>query len=180
MARALRHIGRMMRALSILLGSAAATLALAFGAQAQPVDRILVQSTHPYWEVGILDKDLSTECARGKFNQLQSNRLKIVFKGPIGPAILGVAAGGFNLYDPNRRAQRDTSYFFFHDKTGDCEVYRFTKGDEQKKQGALPMDFSPYRAIIEDAYQGWKTDESVKNRPPGSNQAPPPPPPPKR
>jgi hypothetical protein len=166
MTGAVGHIAEMTRFLPALLNSIAATLALASAAAAQPVDRVLVQSTHPYWEVGVLDKDLSTECARGKFNQVQSNRLKIVFKGPIGPAILGVATGSFNLYDPNRRAQRETSYFFFQDKTGGCQVYRFTKGDDQKKQGALPMDFSPYRSLIEDAYQGWNTDESVQNRPP--------------
>jgi hypothetical protein len=115
--------------------------------------------------VGALDPELSSECARGNFNQVQPNRLKVVFNGSIGPAILGVATDAYNLYDPKRRAKPDTSYFFHRDKTGACEVYRFTKGDEQKKQGALPMDHSPYRAVIEDAYKGWRVDESVKNRP---------------
>jgi hypothetical protein len=133
-------------------------------AQAQN-SRILTTTNHPYWEIGALDADLSTECARGLFNQIQPNRLKIVFNGSIGPAILGVATNQFNLYDPKGRAKEDTSYFFFRDKTGACEVYRFAKGDEQKKQGALPMDFSPYRSVIEDSYRGWKTDESVRNRP---------------
>lgn len=127
--------------------------------------RILTTSSHPYWEVGALDQDLSTECARGNFNQIQPGRLKVVFNGSIGPAILGVATNQYNLYDPKAKAKVDTSYFFFRDKTGACEVYRFAKGEEQKKQGALPMDYSPYRSVIEDAYKGWKADESVKNRP---------------
>jgi hypothetical protein len=71
----------------------------------------------------------------------------------------------YNLYDPKGRSKKDTSYFFYRDKTGACEVYRFAKGDEPKKQGALPMDYSPYRSVIEDSYKGWKLDESVKNRP---------------
>ncbi|MBM3545312.1 MAG: hypothetical protein FJX54_00050 [Alphaproteobacteria bacterium] len=151
----------------ILLGALAFAW-LAESAHAQGSSRILTTSNHPYWEVGALDADLSTECARGLFNQVQPNRLKVVFNGAIGPAILGVATSQYNLYDPKRRAKNDTSYFFFRDKTGACEVYRFAKGDEQKKQGALPMDFSPYRSVIEDSYKGWKTDESVKNRPPAA------------
>ena len=137
-------------------------------AAAQTGDRVLVTSPHPYWEVGALDAELSTECARGVFNQIQPNKLKMVFNGSIGPGILGVATPQYNLYDPKGRAKKDTSYYFFRDKTGACEVYRFTKGDEQKKQGALPTDFSPYRSVIEDAYTGWKVDESVKNRPPAT------------
>ncbi len=148
-------------ALAVLLASGLGEAALAQGN-----DKVLTTSSHPYWEVGALDPDLSTECARGHFNQQQPYKLKMVFNGSIGPAILGVATNQYNLYDPKRRAQKDTSYFFFRDKTGACEVYRFAKGDEPKKQGALPMDFSPYRSVIEDSYKGWKLDESVKNRPP--------------
>lgn len=140
-------------------------LGVATAAHAQNSGKVLTTSPHPYWEVGALDPDLSTECARGSFNQIQPYRLKLVFNGSIGPAILGVATNQYNLYDPKQKAKGDTSYFFFRDKTGACEVYRFAKGDEQKKQGALPMDFSPYRPVIEDSYKGWKTDESVKNRP---------------
>lgn len=143
----------------LILGSASVAQAQQGGG------RILTTSSHPYWEVGALDQDLSTECARGNFNQIQPGRLKVVFNGSIGPAILGVATNQYNLYDPKAKAKVDTSYFFFRDKTGACEVYRFAKGEEQKKQGALPMDYSPYRSVIEDAYKGWKTDESVKNRP---------------
>lgn len=40
-------------------------------ALAQGNDRILTTSSHPYWEVGALDPELSTECARGVFNQQQ-------------------------------------------------------------------------------------------------------------
>jgi hypothetical protein len=148
----------------------AATIAGAGPSLAQN-SKVLSASTHPYWEVGVLDQALSTECARGYFNQIQTNKLKIVFQGPIGPAILGVATDIYNLYDPKKRAKKDTSYFFFRDKTGGCEVYRFAKGDEPKKQGALPMDFSPYRSVIEDAYGGWKLDESVKNRPQHPHQS---------
>ena len=143
------------------------TLLLGAAASADAADRVLTTSQHPYWEVGMLDRDLSTECARGLFNQMQPYQLKMVFNGSIGPAILGVATNQYNLYDPKGRAQKDTSYYFFRDKTGACEVYRFAKGDEQKKQGALPMDYSPYRSVIEDSYKGWKLDESVKNRPQG-------------
>lgn len=150
-------IGGIRLAALLILGGATAAHAQA--------SRVLTTSTHPYWEVGALDQDLSTECARGNFNQIQPGKLKLVFNGSIGPAILGVATPQYNLYDPKAKAKTDTSYFFFRDKTGACEVYRFAKGDEQKKQGALPMDFSPYRSVIEDAYKGWKTDESVKNRP---------------
>jgi hypothetical protein len=145
----------------ILLAGALALSAAPASAQ------ILATSVHPYWEVGLLDSDLSTECARGMFNQVQPYKLKMVFNGAIGPAVIGVATDVFNLYDPKGRAQKNTSYYFHRDKTGACEVYRFAKGDEQKKQGALPMDFSPYRSVIEDSYKGWKLDESVKNRPPG-------------
>ncbi|MSP49792.1 MAG: hypothetical protein EXQ95_10775 [Alphaproteobacteria bacterium] len=136
---------------------------------------MLSTSSYPYWEVGLLDADLSTECARGVFNQVQPYKLKMVFNGSIGPAILGVATDRYNLYDPRGRAKRDTSYFFHRDKTGACEVYRFAKGDEPKKQGALPMDFSPYRSVIEDSYKGWRIDESVKNRPPTRRPRPAPP-----
>lgn len=149
----------------LLSGALLLTMATVAPAMAQPSSQVLQTSPHPYWEVGALDQLLSTECARGNFNQIPPNRLKIVFNGPIGPAIVGVATDLYNLYDPKKRAKKDTSYFFFRDKTGACEVYRFAKGDEPKKQGALPMDFSPYRSVIEDAYSGWKFDESVKNRP---------------
>lgn len=162
----LRHMGRMRRVLLPLAALAISVLpGLGSPALAQNGDRILTTSPHPYWEVGALDSELSTECARGYFNQQQPYKLKMVFNGSIGPAILGVATNQYNLYDPKGRSKKDTSYFFYRDKTGACEVYRFAKGDEPKKQGALPMDYSPYRSVIEDSYKGWKLDESVKNRP---------------
>ena len=162
----LRHMGHMdRRACASALLAALVAGGLGQPALAQGNDRVLTTSPHPYWEVGALDPELSTECARGVFNQQQPYKLKLVFNGSIGPAILGVATSQYNLYDPRGKAKRDSSYFFYRDKTGACEVYRFTKGEEPKKQGALPMDFSPYRSVIEDSYKGWKTDESVKNRP---------------
>ena len=164
----LRHMGPMNRRIAILPAALAVVVLAGLGGPALAQSKVLTTSPHPYWEVGALDQDLSTECARGSFNQQQPYKLKLVFNGSIGPAILGVATNQFNLYDPRGKAKKDTSYFFFRDKTGACEVYRFAKGDESKKQGALPMDFSPYRSVIEDSYKGWKLDESVKNRPPTS------------
>jgi hypothetical protein len=151
--------------LKLFYGALAAAMAVAAPVLAQP-SKVLMSVRHPYWEVGTLDNTLSTECVRGNFNQIQTDQLKIVFTGPIGPAILGVATDVFNLHDPRKRATKNTSYFFFRDRTGACEVYRFVRGEEKRKQGAVPLDSSPYRSAIEDAYgTGWTLDESVKNRP---------------
>jgi hypothetical protein len=93
----------------------------------------------PYWEVGVLDQDLSTLCAMGRFNQADLFAFNYIFNGPVGPGVLGVAASGWNLSDPGRAAKPDSSYYFLRDRTTECLVYRWGPEEQKRKlQGYDP------------------------------------------
>jgi hypothetical protein len=156
--------------------AAALVLWTATSAAEDQRDIVVLTTDKPYWEVGIADAALSTECARGRFNQRDLYRLKIHFNGNIGPGTVGIATSDFNLVDPNRRAQPETTYFFYRDKTSDCQVFRFTAADQKRKLGAVPLDLSPYRQAIEKAYSGWTLEEMERRAAssPGAPTAPPP------
>ncbi len=107
----------------------------------------------PYWEVGVLDPALSTLCSNGRFNERELYSFRIVFNGPIGPGVVGVAKTGWNLTDLASAAKPDTSYFFYRDRTTNCQVFRWGPGDTPGKQGAGPLDYNPYRPLVEQSYQ---------------------------
>jgi hypothetical protein len=122
-------------------------------AAAQQHDVNMQMSKLPYWEVGVLDSSLSTLCANGRFNETQVYSYRIVFNGPIGPGVVGVAKTGWNLSDLAGAAQPDTSYYFYRDRTTNCQVFRWNSNDKPGKQGAGPLDYSPYRPLVEQSYQ---------------------------
>ena len=80
-------------------------------------------SKSPYWAVGKYDGRLSSACQRHAFNQVRDLRIDIGFDGKQGTAVVGVAAKGFNLYDPGGLAQPDVHYHFFNDGYSNCRVY---------------------------------------------------------
>ena len=89
---------------------------LATPASAAKTARTLVRSTHPYWDVGVMDPDLGRLCATGKFNEVEMNRFVARFSGPLGPGLLGIAKGtGLNLRDPGHKALKSEDYFFYQD-----------------------------------------------------------------
>ncbi|MCR9255462.1 MAG: hypothetical protein NXI16_05140 [Alphaproteobacteria bacterium] len=92
--------------------------------------RILQRTTAPYWDVGERSKVLSNLCSNGEFNQARRNRLVIEFVGDRGRGRLGIAQGKWNLRDPNRVSDPDTSYYFLKDGTTKCEVFYFGKAPE--------------------------------------------------
>lgn len=123
---------RALALLALLLPSGLA-LSPAF-AQDTSGAKVLMRSTAPYNDVGVLSPELSTLCTQGLFNQQTLNRLTIEFIGPVGAGVLGIAKGnGWNLSDPQGRADRTASYFFLRDGTSGCEVYYFTPAMKQKK-----------------------------------------------
>lgn len=133
---------------------AAVLVLLALGAaEAQQRDVNMQTSQLPYWEVGVLDSELSTLCANGRFNETNIYSFRIVFNGPIGPGVVGVAKTGWNLSDLAGAAKPDTSYYFYRDRTTNCQVFRWSAADQPKKQGATPLDFNPYRPLVEQSYQ---------------------------
>ena len=109
------------------------------GAQTVPFDSsgtsVIMRSTAPYFEVGELSPELSTLCSSGLFNQDKINLLVIEFTGPVGYGVLGVAKGtGWNLRDPQKRAERKADYFFLRDGTTACRVYYFTEEMKQNQR----------------------------------------------
>jgi hypothetical protein len=142
-----------------LLAGVALTMALVGAALAQQRDVNVSTSQLPYWEVGVLDADLSTLCSNGRFNESQLYAYRIVFNGPIGPGVVGIAKTGWNLYDIANAAKPDTSYYFYRDKTTSCQVFRWSSTDTPKKQGAGPLDFNPYRPLVEQSYQYRATQQ---------------------
>lgn len=95
---------------------------------------VLLRSTAPYWEVGRLSEMHSTLCAAGQFNQVRKHARALEFVGRGGNTVLGVAKGtGWNLYDPEGRADPEADYFFRNDGTTGCEVY-YHKPDPRGQQ----------------------------------------------
>ena len=83
-------------------------------------------SKQPYWRVGALDQALSKACRRGEFGQRKVRLLTIGFIGGRGKAQTGIAKNGWNLSDPNRLAQKNTTYHFFNQGYSNCRVYKAT------------------------------------------------------
>ncbi|MBC7135600.1 hypothetical protein [Oceanibaculum nanhaiense] len=96
---------------------------------------VLLRSNAPFWEVGRLSEMYSTLCAAGQFNQVRKNERALEFVGRGGNTVLGVAKGtGWNLYDPQGRAEREADYFFRNDGTTSCEVYYYKPDPNRPKQ----------------------------------------------
>ena len=84
----------------------------------------IVQSTHPYWEVGQNDQELGRLCGVGKFNEAVVDLYVARFTGPKGAGVLGIAKGtGVNLADPGHKAVKTEDYFFYQDGSSSCAVY---------------------------------------------------------
>ncbi|EKE76887.1 hypothetical protein [Oceanibaculum indicum] len=96
---------------------------------------VLLRSTAPYWQVGRLSEMHSTLCAAGRFNQVRKHARVLEFIGRNGNTVLGVAKGtGWNLYDPEGRAEREADYFFRNDGTTSCEVYYYKPDPNRPRQ----------------------------------------------
>lgn len=80
-------------------------------------------STAPYWSVGTLNQELSRLCKQGQFNQKRIGEMYIAFIGEEGKGVTGIAKVGYNLYDPQRKADPAKTYHFFSDATTNCRVY---------------------------------------------------------
>jgi hypothetical protein len=80
-------------------------------------------SKSPTWRVGILNKNLSFACQRGRFNQAHTFRLSIGYTGKSGQGITGIAQKGWNLKDPKNMGEVGFTYHFFHDGLSNCRVY---------------------------------------------------------
>lgn len=106
-------------------GALALAAMLVTGAPAEAGSaRTLVNSNHPYWDVGVMDPDLGRLCATGKFNEIEMNRFVARFNGPQGAGLLGIAKGtGLNLRDPGHKAHKSEDYFFYQDGSSSCSVY---------------------------------------------------------
>lgn len=80
-------------------------------------------STAPYWEVGNINRELSSYCRAGQFNQKRIAELYFSFVGEKGSGLLGIAKRDYNLRDPQGKALPDVSYYFYSDGTSQCKVY---------------------------------------------------------
>ena len=97
-------------------------------------------SSLPYWEVGVLDPQLSTLCSGGQFNMADAHAFSYVFRGSVGSAVLGVAKTDWNLVDTSGAAKPGTSYYFLRDRTTNCQVFRWGPNDQRRTMGP-PSDF---------------------------------------
>lgn len=75
-----------------------------------------------------IDMELSKQCRKGRFNQLIDLQYRAF--GPNERAY-GVAYGrmAVNLYDPDKRRNDDTVYFFRDHDTSICRVYKAAQAD---------------------------------------------------
>ena len=80
-------------------------------------------SKQPYWNVGKLDKQLSSACQRGEFRQRKSLFLSIGYTGNKGQGITGIAKSNWNLIDKRGLAKPDMTYHFFNQGYSNCTVY---------------------------------------------------------
>ena len=80
-------------------------------------------SKQPYWNVGTLDKQLSSACQRGEFRQRKHLSLSIGFTGKKGMGVTGIAQKNFNLIDKKGLAKPGMTYHFFNQGYSNCTVY---------------------------------------------------------
>ncbi|MEK9722538.1 MAG: hypothetical protein VW405_03505, partial [Rhodospirillaceae bacterium] len=62
-------------------------------------------------------------CRRGEFGQKFLYRLTVGFTGDRGRALTGIATSTWNLDDPKKLAQPNTTYHFFNQGYSYCKVY---------------------------------------------------------
>jgi hypothetical protein len=77
----------------------------------------------PYWQVGLLDSELSSHCSRGHFKQRIYQHRYFGHVGPIGKANLGISHTGYNLHDPYGFAEPSTYYYFLDSGDSRCRVF---------------------------------------------------------
>lgn len=72
-----------------------------------------------------INRDLSTACALGRFNQRRDKEFFVVVRHlRKNVVILGYAHGrGVNLHDPFGMADKTSGYLFRYDKSGKCQVF---------------------------------------------------------
>ena len=73
----------------------------------------------------LLSRNLSTACARGRFNQRRNKKYVVWIRMPDGNnRRFGFADyTGFNLYDPDNRKGPGQAYLFELDGTSECRVF---------------------------------------------------------
>lgn len=107
--------------ISRLTWPAALALAL-FGVQTADAARYAT-SRSPMWQVGQINRALSDACQRGLFNQLIIQNINIGYIGDEGRGVTGMAMKGWNLRDPQARAEVNVTYHFYNDGYSNCRVY---------------------------------------------------------
>jgi hypothetical protein len=86
--------------------------------------QVVINSTAPYWDVGVRDNALGRACATGHFGMVDPQRYLARFFGAKGAGVLGIAKGdGANLRDPDHRAKPEEDYFFWEHGTSSCQVF---------------------------------------------------------
>jgi len=124
--------------------TAATGVFLAFAADPASAAKVIIQSKHPYWDVGVNDPVLSQMCAIGQFNQKSINMYVARFNGEDGAGVLGIAKGtGVNLNDPKHAAKKNEDYFFLGDGTSSCAVFVGGRKPPPKKPGDKAGDKKP-------------------------------------
>jgi hypothetical protein len=83
-------------------------------------------SKSSYKAVGDLNRELTSACRKGVFNETKSLSLTIGFLGDKGYGVTGIAMKGFNLYDPLKKAQPGVTYHFLNSGYSNCQVYTAT------------------------------------------------------
>lgn len=85
--------------------------------------KMVAFSRAPYWQVGLLDSELSGQCSRGHFKQRIYQHRYFGHVGPIGKATLGISHTGYNLHDPYGFAEPSTYYYFLDTGDSRCQVF---------------------------------------------------------
>ncbi|WP_041795817.1 hypothetical protein [Pararhodospirillum photometricum] len=108
-----------------LLGLMAAALLAPALAQAQDRGRLYGKGTAAFWKVGELNKELTSLCRRGLFNQVNKERLYIGYVGSEDGrrTLTGIAKKDYNLRDPKAKAEDNVTYHFHNDGYSTCRVY---------------------------------------------------------
>lgn len=126
--------------------------------------RILGIVRQPWWQVGMVHRELTELCKLGHFRERYQRLRGLVFiEESSASETLGVAWRGFNLLDSYNRSQHDVVYYFKDSGTSGCKVLVWSS-IWQSDPPTVEKVFAEFNAGRVAVYERIFSDEQLHSR----------------